>query len=153
MDYNAASFFVKRYLDDDPKPIMKLTKIEFRKEHNAFGYVKASPFLKKFNKFIQFIIESGIPRDRDLKLNVLIYKCVWVNTAENEDFLLEQLVIILLIGFSITTVFFICEFAKFYPKNWIFLIPKKPKKFLWSLLSYVESTFLSLININWLSHK
>lgn len=109
--YEAARFLVESHKDENRNPIMKMSKIVFRKQFTAYAYEKASPFAKKFDKFIKSAFEAGIPLDKGFKSNVTIHKSEKIPTIQ--DILFEQLISISITGFSFSIMILTLEFAKY----------------------------------------
>lgn len=104
-----AKYFAEFNLDQDMKPIMKISSMSLNAEFTAFPYERASPFAEKFDEIIQQITESGIIGRKKLKNQVNIRRYSKKISKEKKDILFDQLVVISIIGYFLAMMVFLLE--------------------------------------------
>lgn len=110
LPYIKARSLVKKNLDAEGVPIMKLDGPTYFHQYAAFAYEKASPFADKFDKLVQLIKESGIMKIQNDQEDVQIHSDARTSQAElEEDTLVQQLLSILFVGYLSAMLAFVKE--------------------------------------------
>lgn len=107
-----ANYFVSENLNAEGKPIMKIAEPSFRFDYTALSYEKSSPYAEKMDKIIQYLLESGISglwEHRAHTHRAQIHQLNKTSAVIIDDCLLTQLIIILFIGYFISTLIFMYE--------------------------------------------
>lgn len=108
-----AQYFLERNLDKDWMRIFKLSKLSVKEQFSFFPYEKASPFAEKFDKIIQKTTESGILKVKKVpKDETEIHESSEDLKKKEEDVLVQQLLAIMMIGFSLSIIVFTIELKK-----------------------------------------
>lgn len=99
-------FYVKKYLNPDGSPILKIAPPSFSYHPTVMAFEKASPFAEKFSKMILHIFEAKLARGLNVRPEVRFEQ----TTSEIEiDILLDMLKIVLVAGYSVATFAFFFE--------------------------------------------
>lgn len=127
LDLIRAEYFVYNNLNPAGMPIMKKAKLQLRHNFTQFIYEKASTFAEKFDRIFRIILEGGIRKTWTMEqvVNKTIYDTNETQTA-TEDILIKQLAVLIL-GYSISILIFICELvAKYTQCNHKAMRQRKP---------------------------
>lgn len=111
-----AENLIKKYLDRDGEELkMRIASVPYRIDNSAFAYEKSSPYAEKFNKIIQWTLESGCPifwKKRLNKWKPNVRQLIEDIGPVSCDIIFEELICILLIGYFISISVFFCELIK-----------------------------------------
>lgn len=111
-----ANYNIKKNLDHNLMPIMKMSKIKFRYQFVAFSYEKASPYAEKFNEIIQRIIESDLLKYQKRVSGIEVHDFSKPTSIKTKDILMWELLIIFLIGDFLASIVFLTELSHFFKK-------------------------------------
>lgn len=109
--FTAAKYYARNYLNDNGMPVVKVAKLSFGFDYATVPYGKASPYVEKFDKIIQYIFESGMPfvwKYPAIKRRAQIHE-MYQTLSIIGDCLSEELVIILSVGYSLSILVFMHE--------------------------------------------
>lgn len=105
-----AMYYVKHNVDIQRRPVMKFARTSFHHQYGAFPYEKAFPFAERFDKIIQHIKEAGLMKFQEFKENVTVHSLQKKSSIEETgDTIIEQLLVILSVGFFFATLIFLWE--------------------------------------------
>ncbi|OXU27477.1 hypothetical protein TSAR_011255 [Trichomalopsis sarcophagae] len=109
--YRSASYLLEQATLEYRKPVMKLSKESFLHDYLAFAYEKGSPFVDKFDKIVQRMVEAGVPKSWTGPGKRLIFEEM---KDHKEGLLLKLLLAILFVGYSVAALVWLAEiwFAK-----------------------------------------
>lgn len=109
--HQRAKFHSEKNLNLQGKPIIKITDIFFQYQLDGYVYESASPFSEKIEKILRLIFESGIISHHE-KINMSKVRIFRQKIQFSEEVLLMQTVLIILsIGYTLSTVTFAGEFV------------------------------------------
>lgn len=103
--YALAQYYIEKSMNIYGRPTVKITTDHLLPDYVAFAYEKGSPYVERFDRIIQWIIEGGIAEfSKKYKFGGKFY-----NTGENKTILLPQLLVILSFGYFFGILAFLCE--------------------------------------------
>ena len=108
---NYATYFINEFKDNNGIPIIKIAQPKIFDDYRAFTFQKGSPFVDKFDRKFQSIIESGI-----FKTWKYVNKDTKSRSQTDIIFIkegyLKQLIILLSMGYLNSLIIFILEIYK-----------------------------------------
>lgn len=115
--YTGSRSMVKSHLNTHGNPTMKISDLSFRHNFAAYAYEKASPFIEKFNKIGQQIIESGLfskwSSDDFPKIAGPQVEETLINHNMSNTLLMYILLTITFIGHLLAIITFFCEWVMY----------------------------------------
>lgn len=102
-----AIYAIKNNLDAQGKSVMKMTDLSLNHQFVGFLYEKASPFVEKFDKMMQIMVESAIIPDREF-YKVKFYE---LDKSKNktDETISKTTLVILIIGYILSLITFVLE--------------------------------------------
>lgn len=103
--YRSANYLLEQTTLEYRKPVMKLSKESFLHDFLAFAYEKGSPFVDRFDKIVQRMVEAGVPKSWSGPVKRLVFE----KKDRKEELLLKSLLAILFVGYSVAALVCLVE--------------------------------------------